>query len=291
MEVVALVEIVDEAGVFFSARQRPAASLAAEVGIAVLRIAFERWIVEGSVPYCGRVGVDADISVPARLIAEPARARMLVGLVGGICLPAGDLARLAGVSASTASGHLKALVAHGFVTVERSGRHRYYTLANADIAYALEALQVVAPEIPVTSLRGHRVAAELRAGRRCYDHMAGDLGLQVTGLLVRAGIVGPLRAGATADLHLDGPGHPLLDRFALQEIGGSPRRPLVRGCLDWTGRQPHVAGRLGAHLLTVFLDRGWVTTRPGSRALRLTGAGESVLVSLDAGVSAAWEAG
>ncbi|WP_119726715.1 ArsR/SmtB family transcription factor [Thermomonospora amylolytica] len=229
------------------------------------------------------MGVDVDISVPARLIAEPARARMLAGLVGGAALPAGELARLAGVSASTASEHLKTLVAHGFVTVERSGRHRYYRLAGADVAYALEALRVVAPEIPVTSLRGHRAAAELRAGRSCYDHMAGALGLRVTRLLVRAEVVqGTLRAGATAGLRLDGrAGRAVVERFGLRDVTGSPRRPLVRGCLDWTERRPHLAGRLGAHLLTVFRERGWVADGRRSRALRLTDEGEETLASLE----------
>lgn len=228
------------------------------------------------------MGGEADISVPARLIAEPARARMLTGLIGGLSLPAGELARLAGVSASTASEPLKALVAGGFVTVHRSGRHRYYTLANADIAHALEALQAIAPSRPVNSLRAHRASADLRAGRRCYDHMAGDLGLRVTGLLVHTGVLEPLRPGATAALHLDA-AHPIITRFALRDIGGSPRRPLARGCLDWTARKPHVAGRLGAHLLTLFRERQWVTARLGSRALRLTEAGEDALTSLEAG--------
>ncbi|WP_088319676.1 helix-turn-helix transcriptional regulator [Kineosporia sp. R_H_3] len=226
----------------------------------------------------------ADLSVPARAMAEPARARMLDALVDGRAWTASELARAAGVAASTASGHLKVLTDHGLVTVTASGRHRYFALAGPDVARAVEALQAIAPRLTVRSLRQQRVSADLRAGRTCYDHLAGDLGLRVTDLLVDAGCLAAPETGRDVPLADPLPAHPVVERFAVAAVATAPaggRRPVARGCLDWTGRRPHLAGRLGAHLLTVFRDRGWVEPRPGSRALRLTATGAEVLAALE----------
>jgi len=108
---------------------------------------------------------DADVSVPAALIAEPARAAMLVALLDGRCLAAGELARAAGVSASTASEHLARLTAGGLTTVTSSGRHRYYTLRNNGVAQTLESLQTIArpaPPGPLAARRRNRRRARLR---------------------------------------------------------------------------------------------------------------------------------
>lgn len=230
---------------------------------------------------------DVDLSVPARAMGEPARGRMLTALLAGLPLPAGHLARAAGVAPSTASEHLRVLVNAGLLTVTASGRHRHYALAGADVARAVEALQAIAPTTRVNSLRQHRVAADLRAGRSCYDHLAGDLGLRVTALLLASGVLPGLEVGGVTTLTVPLPAHPLVDGFDLpaltdQADAARTRRPLVRGCLDWTGRRPHVAGRLGSHLLTTFRARDWVRPRPGSRSLALTDEGQRVLLRFEA---------
>jgi DNA-binding transcriptional ArsR family regulator len=224
---------------------------------------------------------ERDMSVPAAAMGDPARARMLTALLGGLRVPAGELARSAGVAPSTASEHLKALHTAGLVGVEAVGRRRYYALAGDDVARAIEAMQVIAPAVPVTSLRQHRVAGNLRAGRRCYDHLAGDLGLRVTDLLVASSVLRPVRLGETDRPAAPLPHHPVVTTFALDDLPSAGRRPYVRGCLDWTARRPHAAGRIGAHLLTLFHDRGWIRDRPGSRAVHLTDTGEQTLTALE----------
>jgi len=228
-------------------------------------------------------GGEVDLSVPSRAIGEPARGRMLTALLGGRSLPAGELARLSGVAPSTASEHLRMLVEHGLLSVSVLGRHRYFTLASVEVAQALEALQAIAPPVPVRSLRQHRVAQELRGGRRCYDHLAGSLGLRVTDLLLVAGVLPRLQPGQTVDvLRLAGSDPGVVQRLNLDAVGGSSRRPMVRGCLDWTERRAHLGGRLGAHLLDLFCHNGWVVERPSSRAVRLTEEGAAILVALEA---------
>ncbi len=205
---------------------------------------------------------------------------MLSALVGGGALTAADLARVGGVAASTASAHLATLVAAGLVRVRPVGRQRVHVLAGPDVARAVEALQALAPPVPVRSLRGARIAADLVAGRTCYDHLAGELGLRLTDLLVARGVVAPLEPGAVHD-HLGCPDDPVALGLRLGAVTPG-RRALVRGCLDWSGRRAHLAGALGAHVLTELRGRDWVRPRPGSRAVRLTEAGEAGLRALGA---------
>lgn len=222
---------------------------------------------------------DADVSVPGALIGEPARATMLVALLDGRSLPAGELARAARISPGTASEHLSRLTAGGLTTVTRSGRHRYYRLSSAEVARALEALQVIAPVRPVRSLRDARTGSALTFARSCYDHLAGQLAIHVADVLTRQAALSPLVAAEKGTL-LDA-AHPLLEELGLDvPVRSVSRRPMVRGCPDWTERQPHLAGQLGAAVLRALVRRGWLKPASTSRALHLSEDGRHGLAQI-----------
>ena len=224
---------------------------------------------------------EPDISVPARALGEPVRGRIVTALLGGRSIPAGDLARAAGVSASTASEHLRVLLASGIVAVDSRGRNRFFRLANSQVSAAVEALQAIAPRTEIGSLRQHRVAEELRRARTCYDHLAGDLGLRLTDLLLNSGMVTEVRVGEPTAAPQPFPDGPVAEAFNLQPRQGN--RPWARGCLDWTGRRAHLAGQIGAQVLEAAETRQWITRRPGSRAVRLTERGALGLRALESG--------
>lgn len=227
---------------------------------------------------------DADLAEPARLMGEPARAAMLVALLDGRALPASELAAIARVKPPTASAHLARLVAGGLVTDRRLGRHRYFALAGPDVANAVEALQLIAPRRAVTSYSQSATARRLAEARSCYDHLAGRVALDLADALVAEGAISRLDAGKPGRLLATG--GPLGARLRIGEVGGAgtggvrSRRPEVRGCLDWTERRPHIAGRLGSHLLAVMLADGWVARVPGDRSLRVTAAGREAFAAL-----------
>jgi DNA-binding transcriptional ArsR family regulator len=225
---------------------------------------------------------EPDISVPARALGDPARGRIVSALLGDRSVPAGELARTAGVSASTTSEHLRVLVGAGLLTVDSRGRNRFYRLADSDVSHAIEALQAIAPLTEVRSLRQHRVSEQLRAGRTCYDHLAGDLGLRVTDLLTDAGIVHDLQVGAVSPPAEPFPRGPIVESLGIRPSTGS--RPWARGCLDWTGRRVHVAGQVGAQILTAMESQEWIDRRPDSRAVRLTARGDEQLRELESSV-------
>ena len=211
---------------------------------------------------------DADLASVGALLAEPARTKVLLALSDGRALPASMLAAEAGVTPSTASHHLARLVDGGLISVARRGRHRYYALAGADVAELLEAVARVAPARPVTSLREGTRAHALRYARRCYDHLAGRLGVAVAETLERHGYVVTDAAFTVTDV-----GAARLGDVGIHARAGET----ARACRDWTEQRSHLAGPLGRALLTGFIEHGWLERDAKTRALHLTSAGESAL--------------
>jgi DNA-binding transcriptional ArsR family regulator len=204
----------------------------------------------------------------AALIADPGRAGILVALWDGTARPAGELARIAGVSPATASAHLGKLVGGGVLRVEPRGRHRYFRLANPEVAHALESLAQLLPPRPANS--GDEDLPPLRRARLCYDHLAGRLGVAVSDAMLDRGWLA-LTDGAYA---LRPVGRRALEKLGLDltplERG---RRPLLRACIDWTERREHVGGAIGAALATELLERDWLRRARGSRTILVTNAG------------------
>jgi DNA-binding transcriptional ArsR family regulator len=207
------------------------------------------------------------------LIGDPARANILLALMDGRALTAGELAWHAGVSAQTASGHLGKLVEARLVAVVRQGRHRYHRLASVEVARAVEALSTLAAAGPARHRPlGPRDAA-LRLARTCYDHLAGLLAVALADSLCARGhlVLADAEEGAAAVTEAGG--RFLAGTFGLDLGAAHGRRPLCRTCLDWSERRPHLGGRLGAALCRRSLELGWLAHVRDSRALALTASG------------------
>jgi DNA-binding transcriptional ArsR family regulator len=209
---------------------------------------------------------DADLSAVANLMTAH-RATMLLALLGGRPLTAGELAARAGISASLASSHLSKLLDGGLVTVSLQGRERHYRLAGPHVAEVMEAMLTLAPDRAATTMRESTRGKALRGARTCYDHLAGALGVALTDSLERQGLIEP---GGNA-YALTGPGERRLASLGIDAVAlREERRAFARPCLDWTERRPHLAGALGAAIASHALDRTWLRQVPGTRALRVT---------------------
>jgi DNA-binding transcriptional ArsR family regulator len=209
----------------------------------------------------------------AALLADPTRAGMCLALLDGTAWTAGEPAGTTGVARSTASEHLDLLVGGGLLAEERQGRHRYLRIATPAAAQLVESLAVQAgPGAAPRSLRAVTAGEAMARGRTCYDHLAGRLGVAVLDALVDRDLVTVRRGVALteagqrwlADLDVD------VDDLARQ------RRPLLRSCLDWTERRPHLAGSIGAAVCSRFTDEGWVERGTG-RTVRVTDSGSRAL--------------
>lgn len=213
----------------------------------------------------------------AAAIGDPTRARMLGVLLGGVSLPAGEIAKAAGVNPSTASGHLARLSEEGLVAVEARGRHRYFRVSDCDVAHALEALSLVAERTDADEKWQREPYRPLKYARTCYRHLAGELGVRLLqALLARRHLVSGERG-----YEVTGAG-----RAWLEDIGLGAKPPAGRieryayPCLDWSERRDHLAGRLATSLLDHFMARRWLAPAPQSRALKVTAQGRRALLPL-----------
>lgn len=220
---------------------------------------------------------EPDLAAAAALVAEPARAELVLAVLADGPLAASELAARAGIARSTASGHLGRLVDGGFLVGTGRGRNRYYELAGAEVAEAVEALSRVAPQRPARSLREATRNELLREARTCYDHLAGRLGVAFAGALERRGVIersnGDYALGGRAEEELAALG------IALEPLSAL-RRPLVRGCLDWSERELHLAGSLGAAVTARLFELGCIARRDATRSIALTERGRELLGEL-----------
>jgi DNA-binding transcriptional ArsR family regulator len=212
----------------------------------------------------------------AAMIGDPTRARMLAALMGGQALSAGELAQVAGVSASTASTHIAQLIDSELVVLRVQGRHRYLRLADAEIAHALEALSFVAERHAGAAKWEQGAYKPLKAARSCYSHLAGELGVALLDGLLRTRTLVPGDAG----FELTEQGQAQCRALGLEleiRAGGSGARRFAYPCLDWSERRDHLAGRFATVLLEHGLAQGWLRRVADSRALKLTPKGATAL--------------
>lgn len=210
----------------------------------------------------------------AAMVADPARSRMLSYLMSGEFASAGELAKAASVTPATASGHLAQLLDAHFVVCEPRGRHRYYRLADADVAHALEALALVAERDSHDQAWAHPERQRLRYARCCYGHMAGRLGILLHDALQARGALATRAGGYT----LTEAGHAWLsEQLDLQPAQPRSSRRFAYPCLDWSERRDHLAGQLADDILQHLTTQGWLR-RGSGRALELTPQGQRELL-------------
>lgn len=216
----------------------------------------------------------------AALVGDPARANMLMALMGGRALTATELAGAGNVTPQTASAHLARMTEAGLLAVERQGRHRYHRLASPAIAHMLEGIMAVAATPHGSAgarLRTGPKDRAMRHARTCYDHLAGRLAVAVADRMVERDHV---------ELSLDGGAVTESGTAFLQSIGvdlgvaaARTRRTRLfcRPCLDWSERRPHIAGAVGAALLSACFSQDWLRRGDGSRVVQVTPRGRQAL--------------
>jgi DNA-binding transcriptional ArsR family regulator len=221
-----------------------------------------------------------DIAMVASLVGDPARSNMLTALMSGRALTASELAQEAGITPQTASSHLAKLEAGGLIEPEKQGRHRYYRLTGEDVAGVLEGLAGLAARAGHMRVRTGPKDPALRRARICYDHLAGDFGVQMLDSLKRQRLI----RQSKETMELTGEGKRFM-ASALQINADTlehPRRPVCKACLDWSERRHHLAGTLGAAIMTRFSELKWAARdpTPGSRVVNFSRNGEKRFAAL-----------
>ncbi|MCK1393947.1 helix-turn-helix transcriptional regulator [Bradyrhizobium sp. 1] len=209
----------------------------------------------------------------AALVGDTARATMMAALMGGQALTASELASLAHISRSTASGHLRKLVSAKLLSVTQKRRNRYYRIASPLVARMLESIKAVAAlETPARYQPRSAQDDALRFARTCYDHLAGQLGVAIADALVakKYAVVNEESGELTVR------GKRFLFEFGAELTPKSGnRRIFCRACLDWSERRYHIAGLVGAEIWRRCLELDWLTRDRDTRVVRVTSAGQN----------------
>jgi DNA-binding transcriptional ArsR family regulator len=216
------------------------------------------------------------------VLGEPARATMLWHLLDGRAYTAGELAACANISPQAASNHLSRLLDAEILSIEVQGRHRYYRFARHEVAYAVEALANLVSH-SADSMKSRKLDQPIRYCRTCYDHLAGNVAVNIAKALLEQGYLlfdeSNYLITPQGWIWFSALG---LDRQAIEKS----RRSLARRCLDWSERQSHLGGALGAALLHKMIQKDWLRPVVHSRAMIVTGLGrrqlsEELLLELD----------
>lgn len=228
-------------------------------------------------PFAPSAAYDCDIAPVAALLADRARAAILLALLDGLPRAAGELSKLAGVSPATASAHLARLLNGGMIAVEKQGRHRYYRLSGPEVATVIEVIAQISPARPARGLRQSREAELLAGARSCYDHLAGRAGVALLDALLADGI---LAGEPRPEFEVTSAGAEILAGFGVDvaEVRRARRR-FAGSCLDWTERRPHLSGALGAAITARLLRLGWIERGTVRRSMRVTPAGQDGLAA------------
>lgn len=212
-----------------------------------------------------------DIALIGSLIGDPARANMLSALMSGKALTATELAAEGNITAQTASAHLAKLEGGGLVNKSKQGRHRYFQIADQDVADLLENMIVLAALKGHTRVRTGPKDPALRRARVCYNHLAGEFGVQMFDSLKHRDFI----IEQQDDLLLTDKGHEFVSDLGINvEALRSNRRPMCKSCLDWSARRSHLAGALGTALLDHFYLKGWAKRQQGTRIVSFSKTGE-----------------
>lgn len=213
------------------------------------------------------MSVGPNIAIIAALVGDPARASMLGALMAGRALTASELAQVAGVTVQTASSHLAKLSDGGLIAARKQGRHRYFTLSGDDVAQVLEGLMGLAERTLAKPVRTGPRDPGLRKARICYDHLAGEMGVGLFAACVTRGFI----KERSEELELTAGGRQFFTDFGLDlKALDAARRPVCRPCLDWSARRTHLAGGLGAAILSHFIDRKWAWRVPDTRMIEFS---------------------
>lgn len=214
---------------------------------------------------------EPDIPRIANLLADPARAKILWTLIDGTTRPAGELAYAANISAQSASAHLAKLVEGGLLDVEAQGRHRYFRIANADVAGVIEGLASLGagtrPRAPRTPLPSRSRPVQFLHARTCYGHLAGEMAVKILEAMLKARWL----SADGPDFTVTRPGEEKLTALGVDLAAAHrPRRAFARACVDLTQRRPHLGGALGDALLDFYVARGWILRHRRSRVVSIT---------------------
>lgn len=222
--------------------------------------------------------LDEQIAKIAALIGDKTRAAILLALMDGKAMTAGELALRANVSAQTASNHLKKLLNANLIELVTSRtRYHYYKISSHHVGNLVEAIAILLPNKHAPIIE-KKVDIEMAFARTCYDHLAGKLGVEITNILQQKNIIHlDNNIFVVSKMGKDFFSKLLIDTSLLKTY----KRQFAKPCLDWTEREYHLAGSLGKAILDYMIENKLILhSKSKHRVLYITEKGKRWLGAL-----------
>lgn len=214
--------------------------------------------------------MEPNIAYIGNLIGDAARSKMLIALMSGKALTATELSLEADITPQTASSHLMQLTKGDLLIVRKQGRHKYFQLKNSQVAELIERMLNISAALTDITIPTGPKNERLKNARICYDHLAGELGVNLLDALLNKGLL----TEDVIELNLTEKGQNFFTEIGVDfNTLENYRRPICKACLDWSERRSHLAGSLGKWILNDAINRGWATQDLDSRALQFSAQG------------------
>ena len=207
------------------------------------------------------------------LIGDKVRSVILWSLLDGKAYTATELSTFSNSSRQSVSNHLSKLIEAELISVEKQGRHRYFRLANEQVAQVIESLASLIPNHQI-EIKKTKEAQMLATARTCYDHLAGKLSIEIKNALLEQELI----TLSNNVYEVTERGENWFKKFGIDiDILKQKKRSFAHPCLDWTEREHHIAGALGKAILEICLKNDWVRRKNNSREIIITTLGKKKL--------------
>lgn len=214
------------------------------------------------------------ISQIATLLADPKRSAMMWALMDGASRAADEIALVVGLSTSSAGAHLARLASGGLLKQETRSKKRFFRIAAPEIGAAVQALasaSLISAEVLSVSVAQPMPCSPSTQASICSDHLGGELATELYQRMLEAGWL------EQVDKRLEVTS---VGIFRLAERGifvpalAQRRRETVCTCADCNEVSPHLGGALGAGLLQLFMQSGWLRPTEEASTLQVSSSGQ-----------------
>lgn len=214
------------------------------------------------------------ISHIAALLADPKRSAMMWALMDGASRAADELAVLVGLSTSSAGAHLARLASGGLLRQENRGKKRFFRLAAPQVGAAVQALasaSMISAQVISRSVAQPLPPLPLSRASICADHLGGELGNELYQRMLEAGWI----EQSDKRLEVTSVGVcRLAERGIFVPALAHRQRETVCACAECSDLSPHLGGALGAGLLQLFMQLGWLRATEEACTLQVSSNGQ-----------------
>ncbi|KRL98861.1 ArsR/SmtB family transcription factor [Liquorilactobacillus satsumensis] len=206
------------------------------------------------------------------MLSNAQRTKILLFLLDNRFHTVNEITQKTDLKNNTVSFHLGKFLKAAWVICTVKGKFHYYRLKNAQVAALIETMLVLAPRKEILSFTQNKVYLRLKQARVCYDHLAGELGVNLLQQLLQKKWITNTASGLVITSHGS---LQLAQKFNISFAAFELQDTMILAtCPDWSENKRHLKGALGRQLLRFMFVHAWLYFPvEDSRAVALTAKG------------------